>query len=714
MKKYCIAFLLLVSSAVSAFAVADPFSQWQLFTGGYAYLNNTYDKKINFDGGGQVTATVLMPNGNRAFAAAGKGLFIFDGKQMKEQKMPVDCFAATADIISLAVDSKNLLWIGTTQGLVTYDGTTFTNIPGDKTSMQAITDIVVTASDKVYICGYVTGEKTLVGGGVSFYNGGSWINYNKSNSDIPDNLVSDLLLDANGHLWAIPGDKHDMGVTKFDGKSWKLINSSTGLPSNTINAITTNASGKVWLGAPKGIIEYDGTTFSIKPFSNGFSPKLSSFLRSDGSLMVTALAVAENGTIYVGTNGNGLVSFQNGGLKILGPQNSPVFTNEVIDISIDKDGYKWIVAGSRNYNYAANAFNDKKNRNRTEYTYNTSGIVAYREHTKVTDPKWLVYDSTTSPLEFSSIFSIVEDGKRGGIWLPTQTDGLVMLKNGTFTSYKHAKALHGAFYKAYLAPDDKVYLSASIGGVKVFENGQVNDYAKNPNMGGVTGMTLDKNNVFWVSGQGGISKFQNGEWETFKKGDGLPSIIIYCIMKDSKGQLWAGTAKGLVKYDTTWQRVGEDVDFPNNDFVAMTEGKDGKLWLGNNKGLTIYDGTNFTNITDIPSLKIKRFRVTCLFVDKNNVAWLGTADDGVLRYDGTTWTQYGVTATGAMHDEITAITMTDDGRLFIASQVSTFSQSTLGSMPMGTSMSADDQQKQNITTRIKQADPKQVLTIIKM
>lgn len=713
MRKFCIALTVLIAGALNALAAATPFSQWMLFTGEYAYMDNTLNKKVNFGGASQVTATALMPNGYRLFALAGKGLFVWDGKQMMEQKMPVDCFAAQADIISLAVDSKNQVWIGTAQGLVTYDGTTFTNIPGDKTMMQAITDIVVTASDKVYISGYVTGEKKLVGGGVSFFNGSGWANYNKGNSDIPDNLVSDLMLDANGHLWGIPGEKHDTGVVKFDGKSWKLMNSATGLPSDQIKAITTNGSGKVWLAAPKGILEYSGSAWTMRPFSNGFSPKLSSFLAQDGSLDVSALAVAENGTIYLGTKNRGLFTFTNGGLKVLDQGNSALQGSGVFKISIDKDGYKWIVAGYRDNGYVYNAFQDKKNNTRTPYAYGYAGMTAYREYSKVADPKWLVYDSTTSTLEFSSTYSIIEDKKRGAIWLPSARDGLVMLKDGKFTSYRHSKPMHGSFGKAYLAPDDKIYLEASITGVKVFDGNEIKDYAKNPNMGGVTGLTYDKNNVLWVSGQGGISKFEKDEWETFKKGDGLPSIIIYCIMKDSKGQLWAGTAKGLVKYDTAWHEVGEDVDFPSNDFVAMAEGKDGKLWLGNNKGVTIYDGTNFTNITEIPSLKIKRFRATALCVDKNNVAWIGTADDGVLRYDGTNWTQYGISTTGGMHDKVTAIAMMDDGKLFVASEVSTFSESTIGGMPMQT-MSAEDQLKDGIAKRIRQADPKRTITVIQM
>ncbi len=707
MKKYGLLLLLLTANLFGASAAFEPFAKWMLFTADFSYIDNVVNKKIHFDGGQEVTAVVEDNAGKKIIAVAGKGVFVFDGKQMQLQKMPADCFAATADIISMACDSKNTIWIGTTAGLVKFEGGAFTNIPRESTNLQIVTDIVITASDKVYISGMVMGEKTYVGGGLSFFNGTGWTNYNKGNADMPDNLLSELTLDNNGHLWAIAGK--DLGVAKFDGKNWKHFTNANGLSTNTINAIATNKSGKVWLGAPKGIMEYDGATFTMKPFSNGFSPRMADITArtSDGSIELSSLAVEDNGTIWIGTKSSGVYSFAHGGLKILNQQNSPINNNAVLHITIDKSGHKWIIAGYKTVDYAIYAPNDVKNRTHTTYTSNYGGLTVYREHNMVTDPKWTVYDSATNAMDFGGIYAIDED-KQNNIWMASSGEGLVNAKGGVFTNYKHPKVLETAFTGLFLAPDNKIFLSASYGGVKVFDNGAITDYAKNPNMGGVTDMTYDKNNTLWTCGSGGISHYTNNDWETFNKKDGLPSIIFYSIIKDSKNTLWAGSAKGLVKYDTAWTKVGEDVDFPSDNFTTLAEDSKGRLILGTNKGISIYDGTTFTNIPEIESLKIKKFRVNQICVDKNNVAWIATENYGVLRYDGTNWSQYSKNTTGGMYDKVTAIKMASDGKLYVASETSTFNEFDVN-LP---NQSQEEMMRQEIARKIKLAEPRYVLTVI--
>src|SRR5262249_32612770 len=154
---------------------------------------------------------------------------------------------------------------------------------------------------------------------------------------------------------------------------------------------------------------------------------------------------------------------------------------------------------------------------------------------------WKLYDSTTSTMEIDGIYSIRED-KQGTIWFTSMSDGLVKYDKGMFASYKSDKVLQNGFTTLYFAPDNKTYVAGQIGGLKSTENGSFTQVAKNPNMGGINGIAYDKDNVLWVSGQGGLSKWVNNDWETLKKKDGLPSIIFYFIMKDSKNVLWAGSA----------------------------------------------------------------------------------------------------------------------------------------------------------------------------
>jgi ligand-binding sensor domain-containing protein len=705
MKKYSLLVALMVLSVCKTMASYEPFSQWMLFNGDFGYIDNKVMKGVNFGGATDVVGVVMQSNGNTVFAVVGKGLYSFDGKKMSQIRMDRDCYAASSDITTIAGDSKNNVWIGTEQGLVKYDGSAFTNIPVTDTKIQTVTDIAITATDKVYISGYAPG---FAGGGVSFYNGATWTNYNKAASGMPDDVMSDLTLDQNGFLWAIPG-RHDMGVAKFDGKGWKQYTNGNGLPTNQISAIATNSTGKIWLASPKGIIKNDGESFTITPFSNGYSPKMGEYMaRSSEGVDVSCLAVEENGTIWVGTRMGGVLSLSHGGLRVLNNSNSPLSSSAVLKIIIDKNGYKWFVAGYRNLEYQKYVALDAQNRTHTMFTQQFGGVAAYREHGKILDNKWTVYTAASSPLEVGQGMSMDED-KSGAIWFPTTTDGLVSYKDGVFTTLKYDKAMQTAFTRMFMAPDGKTYLTATVGGIKVAENGKIADFAKNPNMGGASGgMAYDKNKVFWAAGSGGVSRYVNNDWETFNKKDGMPSIIVNCIMKDSKDTLWVGTQKGLAKWDTAWVSAGEGVDFPSDDFTCMTEDNTGRLWFGTRKGITVYDRKSYTNYQAIESLDLKKYFVTCISVDKNGVAWIGTENDGILKFDGKTWNQYDKKGTNALFDKITAIKAGSDGKVYAISEISQMNASEIN-LPH---QSPEEMMRQEISKKVKMADPNRVFVVL--
>jgi ligand-binding sensor domain-containing protein len=711
MKKTLTLFLML-SVFVQAKAEFQSVAQWKLFTGDYAFLENNVDKSINFLGAYEVAAFTENNVGNVIFAVNGKGIFIYDGKTMQNPKMPKECYASLAPITSLACDSKNTIWIGTTLGLVSFQNNSFTNIGSDITKIQVITDISITATDKLYVSGLIAGEKEFIGAGVSFFNGTTWTNFNSSNSDIPDNLISNLLIDQLGFLWAIPG-QNDKGVVKFDGKVWKTINKETGLPNNEINTIAIDTKGKIYLGSPKGIIMQEDGGWAMKAFSNSFSPKISEFLsrsREGNSLDVNTIAIEDNGTIWVGTKDLGLFSFSQGGIKLLHRGNSPLFSNAIRKISIDKNGFKWILPGYKNPNYAKYGLNDLRQGRQVAYSFENNGVIAYREHGKITDPKWTVYDSTSSPIKIGTILSIEEDKERN-IWFTNTAEGLIKYHDKKFEKFTTDNIFHNAFTSLFISPDNKIYLSGTMGGVKVFENGTISDFAKNPNMGGVNNIAYDKNNSVWVSGMGGISHYINNDWETFKKKDGLPSIVFYCIFKDNKNMLWAGSANGLVKYDSVWQVVGKDIDFPSNDIKTIAEDGNGKFWIGSNKGLIIYDGTNFNLMPKIESLDINKFIVNKISIDKSNEVWVATKSYGALHFDGTNWVQYDKkNSQGALLDEITAIKAGSDNKVYIASKALEFGVSSY-ELP---TQDPFEIIKRQIVQKIKLCEPKNLITIIQV
>jgi ligand-binding sensor domain-containing protein len=701
-KLLCLFILALSGMTLHAY---KPIQQWMIFKGNYSFMNNKVDMNKNLSGSDAVTAIAADAKGNVYLAVSNVGLMLFDGQNLKKLASPKGSFAATAPILSLAMDSKDVLWIGTSEGLVKYDGTEWVNIGPEATDLRAITGIAITATDKVYVAGFSSDGKDFNGGGLSFYNGSGWEHYNRTNTALPDDTLQDLTIDNKGYLWMTAGNHH-AGIVRFDGKNWKHFHTgnTSELPTNNVAAIANSKNG-LWFATTKGLLTWNGTAFSFKPYSNGFGRKFSNYLNADGSLDLSALAVEDNGAIWLGTSNKGVIFVHDKLTKNYTVANSLLNSDAVSKIWIDKDHREWFLTGSWNADWLRTY---PKNHN-VNYLYNTGGITVLKENSRVADPNWTIYTDNNTDLTLGTTFSISED-KTGNIWMPTTGDGLIKIKDGDFTVYKPAGALT-ALTKAYLADDGKIYLGTTMKGIKVFEDGEIKDFLKWPNMGGANDMALDKDHVFWVTGTGGVSRWINNDWETFNKKHGdLPTVIFYCLLKDSKGMLWVGSAKGLMKYDgTAWQVISKkEVPFPSDDITALAEDKDGKLWVGTKAGLSIFDGANWTHFSKIESPKINKFQVNGISFDTKGNAWLATEQDGLLKYDGSTWKQFNKEATGATFDKVFAVKAGSDGKIYF---MSGFDQFNDFDVPMP-SQSAEYNIQKELDTRMKAADPKYIFAIV--
>ena len=81
--------------------------------------------------------------------------------------------------------------------------------------------------------------------------------------------------------------------------------------------------------------------------------------------------------------------------------------------------------------------------------------------------------------------------------------------------------------------------------------------------------------------------------------DGLPSMGIRCIFKDSRGLMWIGTDAGLCTFDGKSFRIFKASEGMTASQVwAVTEDESGNMWFGSfGEGIFKYDGRTFTQFT---------------------------------------------------------------------------------------------------------------------
>ena len=76
--------------------------------------------------------------------------------------------------------------------------------------------------------------------------------------------------------------------------------------------------------------------------------------------------------------------------------------------------------------------------------------------------------------------------------------------------------------------------------------------------------------------------------------EGLSQSRILCIIEDSRGFMWFGTADGLNRYDGYDIKifrniVNDSTSLPNNYISTLIEDEDGNIWIGTKKGIVLFN-----------------------------------------------------------------------------------------------------------------------------
>lgn len=94
-------------------------------------------------------------------------------------------------ISKIAANETGVIWLGTTSGVIRYDGYSWNNY-GLPRGSDALRVLKVDKNGIVW-CGF--------DGGVCFLNGNEWIFYDYTNSNFPSNRVTDIVFDENNDVW---------------------------------------------------------------------------------------------------------------------------------------------------------------------------------------------------------------------------------------------------------------------------------------------------------------------------------------------------------------------------------------------------------------------------------------------------------------------------------------------------------------------------------
>lgn len=443
-------------------------------------------------------------------------------------------------------------------------------------------------------------------GGIGVFDDTKWKVLNQFNSPLPNYYVSEIAIEKDGTKWiSVPG----YGVVKHKGASWVVYNTSNSpLPSNNISSIQFDRLGNKWFGLRSnnlnigGLAKFDGTNWTLYNRNNSGLP----------GNFIDAIAVDSLNNIWASVQYKGVVKFNGTSWTVhsIVAQFDPPF------IAVDANNVIWTGSTS-------------------------NGLYKYDGTT------WTNYNRYNSAIFTDYIqCAAIENGTT--LWLGSLSGGLIKYDQTTFTRFGNVPLSH--MYTITIDPLGYKWIGG-IGGITKFKESSMTHY--NVHNTGLperwaNGITIDKNNIKWISTPGGgLSRFDGSEWRNFNPYNfgsepwPFPSDQVRESIVDKFGNMWVAVDGGGVgKWDgTNWTRYESGLTID----AVISVGIDSlqTIWAGvYNWGVGKLDQTTgvFTmyNITNspLPSNYVRAFAANA-----DSSIWLGT-DNGLVKLKNNSWTIY--------------------------------------------------------------------------
>ena len=143
----------------------------------------------------------------------------------------------------------------------------------------------------------------------------------------------------------------------------------------------------------------------------------------------------------------------------------------------------------------------------------------------------------------------------------------------------------------------------------------------------------DQRGRLWFGTYGGICCYDGTAFESYTEADGLGSNAVWSLIADDSGYLWAGTWDGLSRWDgQCFKNYGAAEGLPSFynpgdghhriGVSSLLKDRRGQLWAGTWNGLCRWNGRRFETYTTADGLTNDWVR--CLLEDEQGDIWVGT------------------------------------------------------------------------------------------
>ena len=537
-----------------------------------------------------------------------------------EQGLPSDIINA------LAQTPDGFLWIGTQKGLLRYDGLTLEPVPlpdGLEGQSPDIRAFWVDSGGRLWI-----GENNHL-----LYLENNEIRYFPAQDGISLDRISSIYQDSEGSTWVATA--HNYLFRLKDGK-FTHFNNAHGIPTPEVGSLLEDKSGHLWVGNyTGGLLLYRNGKFSNYPLPiKGANP--------DGFYSVYHAYEDRQGVLWVCTN-----------IGLLGIADICTGNERVVAHLTPADGLAdsnvWFILEDDNGNLWVGT---EKGLNRIRH-----------------DPAGKLLIDTLMPGSNAQV--LLEDAEKN-LWVGSFGSGLKQVRDGTFFTYWKDEKFPYWRLGLYAGADGRIIVGSSLGGVFRFDRNkdvfrpvwQVGNNIESE----IEAIAEDADGWLWLGTLfRGIWRVKNGKTIHYTTESGLYSNGVLIIYRDSRDRLWIGYWGGGISCyrDGIFRHLPRYNGTDIGRAYAIREDKNKNIWIGHEKGLAMLPAGDF----ETPDIKtyLPGVKVTEIYEDSGGVFWVGTAAEGLKRFEKGQWVSFPPN-NGLKDKKIYKILEDDRGNFWIGTQ----------------------------------------------
>jgi ligand-binding sensor domain-containing protein/signal transduction histidine kinase len=493
------------------------------------------------------------------------------------------------------------LWIGTTGGLLRFDGSHFqlfnhANVPA--LADNSIFCILAARDGSLWI--------GTEGGGLLHLKDGAFHAYTQA-AGLSNDFVRSLLEDDQGRIWI----GTDNGLFQLVHDQLRQVDTSPYTFALAVHAIVEDGERRVWVGG-SALLVFAQTGVSTMRLPG-----------RDSENRVKSILETQDGTIWVGTVG-GLNRLVKGAFEPVEQIKGTVRT-----LRQTADGTLWIGSiGHGLYRYAKGQFSVWTSADLLPSSTVLSLFADTQQQVWIGTQQGMVRLSKTPvsvislPGETDASSGTIFADPNGTVWLASS--GVFAIHDGVARPYKFPKIPDVAIRTVFRDRSGDLWLGTDGNGVYRLTHSGVIHYTAPARLVNnfVRAFLQSRDGAVWIATDEGVSRIAGNETQNYQERDGLAYFSTRALVEDSDGDIWIGTDHGLSHlhagafiHDAATAALAEE------KIWSILEDRNGALWFGTRgHGLFLYQNQRIISFTTAQGLANNN--IYQVLADRRGTLWL--------------------------------------------------------------------------------------------